>query len=57
MRKILLKLADRIRRYFRPTINEALREFGIGEPMPHSKEELEKLKKMLEDYEKQISSK
>ncbi len=57
MRKLREKIAKHIRRYFKPTINEALRDLGIGEPVPRSKEELELLKKMINDYEKQILSK
>ena len=55
--KFFKKIRDRIRRFFCPTINEALWQYGIGEPLPHSKKELERLKELIEEYEKKISSK
>ena len=55
--KFFKKIRDRIRRFFCPTINEALWQYGIGESLPHSKKELERLKELIEEYEKKISSK
>ena len=54
MRKIWLWIKNRIRRFFRPTIEEALGQYGIGENMRCSSEELETLKKQLEEYRKQL---
>lgn len=54
MRKIFIKIKDGIRRYFNPTIEDALRQYGIGENLRCSSEELEELKKKLEEYEKQL---
>lgn len=54
MRKLWLKIKDRIRRFFNPTFEEGLRMHGIGEDMKCSSEELEKLKQMLADYEKRL---
>ncbi len=54
MRKIFIKMKDRIRRFFHPTFEEGLRQYGIGENMRCSSEELEILKKKLEEYEKRL---
>jgi len=54
MKKLFIKVKERIRRFFKPTFEEGLRQYGIGENMRCSSKELEKLKKMLEEYEKRL---
>ena len=54
MRKIFMKIKNRIRRFLNPTFEEGLRQYGIGEDMRCSSEELEKLKQKLADYEKRL---
>ena len=55
MSNIIKKIGNRIRRFFCPTINEALWQYGIGEPLPHSKKELEKMKQLIDEYEKNMT--
>ncbi len=57
MKKLFKKLANRVRRFFCPTINEALWQYGIGEPVIRSKEELEELKKLIDELEEEAASK
>lgn len=54
MRKMWMWIKNRIRRFFCPTIEEALGQYGIGENVRCSSEELETLKKQLEEYGKQL---
>mgnify|MGYP003557728281 FL=1 len=57
VKKLFKKLANRVRRFFCPTINEALWQYGIGEPVIRSKEELEELKKLIDELEEEAASK
>lgn len=49
-----LPLLKRIHNYFHPTIQDALKQVAISEDLAHSKEELERLKKILEEFEKKM---
>ena len=49
-----LPLLKRIYNYFHPTLEDALKQVAITEDLAHSKEELERLKEMLEEFEKKM---
>lgn len=56
MLKIFSKIRERIYRFFNPTIEDAIRQHTIYEDLRSTPEELARLKKIIEEYEKQISS-